>query len=263
MNLLRKYPLAFFYILACLFGWIGYAFEGNGAENIPLGPIVAALIITALMGGAVLRKWAKDVRSVGAGWQWFGVAIIAPIILITLTTLINLLLGASVPTSQQLESTLGEIPILFVIMLIFVGFGEEAGWTAFATPRLLDRYSFLQVWGIMSILRIFWHLPLMLTGDLPLSLGIFGNAAFQFLMLWLYVRSGRRWFPIAVWHATLNAFGGPSIFRMFEDQDRVQMALIMTAVYVVTAGIVYLVDYASTDNLLKRRNNSLNQSNAA
>jgi hypothetical protein len=144
--------------------------------------------------------------------------------------LVNTMFGAPLPTGQQL-STWPEVPVTFLLMLVLVGLGEEGGWTAFATPLLLTRHPFLVVWGVMSAMRIAWHLPLILTGELSWALGLLGNAAFQMVVLSVYVLSGYRWATAAVWHASLNALGGPFLFSMVYGADRDRLGWIMSIAY--------------------------------
>ena len=120
-------------------------------------------------------------------------------------------------------------------MLVMVGIGEEAGWTAFAAPLLLRRHGLLGAWAGLSAVRILWHLPLMLNGEMPWVMGIVGNAAFQMILLQLFVASGRRWSPAAVWHATLNAFGGAFLFAMVSGADRDRLGLLLAGAYAVLA----------------------------
>ncbi len=121
--------------------------------------------------------------------------------------------GAALPTAAQLAHW-PDVPVAFVVMLVMVGIGEEAGWTAFAAPLLLRRNGLLAAWVVLSSVRILWHLPLMLNGEMPWVMGIVGNAAFQMIVLQLFVASGGHWSLAAVWHATLNAFGGMFLFTM-------------------------------------------------
>ena len=66
---------------------------------------------------------------------------------------------------RQPSSATGRTPVIFVVNLVLIGIGEEAGWTAFAAPLLLRRHGLLGAWAILAALRILWHLPLMLTGS--------------------------------------------------------------------------------------------------
>lgn len=237
LGVLRDHPVTSFFVLACLFGWSPYVvawIAGGSGQNLPLGPLIAAVVVTLGAGGTMWRRWIRTVRSCGMPWGWFAVALLAPVAMHVIQVFINAAFGAPLPTGDQL-STWPEVPVTFMIMLVMVGLGEEAGWTAFATPMLLRRHPFLVVWALMSAMRIFWHLPLMLTGDLPWVLGTLGNAGFQMVLLAVYVLSGYRWGTAAVWHASLNALGGPFLFQMVEGADRVRLAWIMSVAYAVLA----------------------------
>lgn len=148
--------------------------------------------------------------------------------------------GAPLPTPVQLDAWTG-LPLTFLFMLVFIGIGEEAGWTAFAGPRLLARHPFVAAWGILSGIRVIWHLPLMLSGELSWVLGVGGNAAFQLLLLWTFARSGGVWFLTAVWHGVLNT-AGQFFFQMVQAGDQARLGLLMTAGYVVLAAVILLTD---------------------
>jgi hypothetical protein len=128
----------------------------------------------------------------------------------------------------------------FVMMLVFVGIGEEAGWMAFAAPLLLRRHGLLAAWCLAAGMRILWHLPMMVSGDLSWVLGTVGNAGFTMVLLLLLVASRGRWTLVAVWHATLNATGGLGFFKMVEGADRDRTGLLLAGVYAVVAAVAYL-----------------------
>ena len=89
--------------------------------------------------------------------------------------------------------------------------------------------------GRALAVRILWHLPLMLNGEMPWVMGIVGNAAFQMIVLQLFTASGGRWCLAAVWHATLNAFGGAFLFTMVSGADRVRLGLLLSGAYAILA----------------------------
>jgi len=242
---IRANPLVFFVIFACFFGWILFIASALGADvspdGMPLGPIVAAAIVVACMGRTELKKWGRRLVTFRASPGWYALALTAPVAIIIAAVLANYALGAPLPTRSQLTGW-PDLLGTFVFILIFIGIGEEAGWTAFAAQRLLGRYTFLTAWIIMSAIRVFWHLPLMLAGDLPWVLGIGGNTAFQFLLLWIFKRSGKVWFLAAIWHTVLNTTGGSFFFQMVQGDDQVRLAVLMTAGYVLVAVGVFLLD---------------------
>jgi membrane protease YdiL (CAAX protease family) len=234
----RRYPITVFALLACLFGWGIYIAAALGAgshpDNMPLGPLLAALVVTACQGREQLRAWGRRLRQWSSPPWWYAVAVLTPIAVDLGIVLVNHLFGAPLPTGTQWAGWTS-IPGFFVIMLVMVGIGEEAGWTAFAGPVLLRRHGLFGAWAVLATVRILWHLPLLLSGEMPWVMGIVGNAAFQLVLLRVLQASGGRWSLAAVWHATLNAFGGGFFFPMVTGPDRERLGLLLAAGYVLVA----------------------------
>jgi membrane protease YdiL (CAAX protease family) len=220
---------------------------GAGIEvgQFPLGPILAAAIVSAGLGRSGLRQWGRRLRTLRSAPGWYAIAVLAPIAILAAAVVANSALGAPLPTAPQLSQWTG-LGGTFLGMLIAIGIGEEAGWTAFAAPLLLERHRFVPAWLILASVRSLWHLPLMLQGDLSWALGIAGNFAFQFLVLWLYRRTGV-WFLAALWHATLNTVGGSFVFQMVEGVDQERLGLLMVAGYWLAAIAVLVFDRRSLD----------------
>ena len=80
---------------------------------------------------------------------------------------------------------------------------------------------------------------MMIDGGLPWVLGIVGNAAFTMVMLQLLLASNGRWSLVAVWHATLNAVGGPFFFTMVSGDDRARLGYLLAGIYSVVAVAVH------------------------
>lgn len=248
---IRNYPIVAFAILACLIGWvqiIAHAFGANIVPDaIPLGPIVAAFIVTACLGQDELKEWGRRLITFRSGIGWYALALIAPIVIITIVALVNYALGAMPPSASQLAAIWTDLPGAFIFLLIFVGIGEEAGWTAFAAPTLLRRNSFMKTWLILSAIRVIWHIPLMLSGDLPWVLGTFGNIAFQFLILWIFQRSNQSWFLAVLSHAILDTVGGNFFFRLLDGTDQARLAILMSTGFAIVAIAVFLLDRRSLE----------------
>lgn len=242
---IRKYPLTVFFVLACLFGWVLFIWNaidaGVEANGFPIGPIIAAGIVTAALGRAELLAWARRLVRLRAASNWYAAAVLIPVAIMLAVVAINAALGAPWPTAAQLTGWT-VLPGEFLGILILIGIGEEAGWTAFAATWLLHRRSFLGAWAVLAAMRIVWHAPLMLTGDLPWILGVVGNAAFQFVILWLFVRSGQSWFVAAIIHSVLNVLGGSFFFQMVEGADQARLGVLMSVAYARVAVGLYLVD---------------------
>jgi hypothetical protein len=244
-QLVRRYPISAFALLACLFGWLVYGLAalgiGTNPENMPLGPAMAALVVTSCQGREALSAWGRSLRRwVASPWLYL-LAVGAPVFLHVSIVLVNHLLGAPLPSAAQLGEW-PEVPVTFLAMLILVGLGEEAGWTAFAAPILLRRFGLIGAFGVLAPLRILWHVPLMITGEMPLVVGILGNAGFQLIVLQMLRHHRGAWTLAAVWHATLNAFGGAFFFSMVTGADRDRLDLLLGLVYAL-AGAVTLLPY--------------------
>ncbi|RYC13272.1 type II CAAX prenyl endopeptidase Rce1 family protein [Nocardioides zhouii] len=244
VQLVRRHPISAFAVLACLFGWMPYIVTalgiGSNPENFPLGPVIAALLVTSCQGREALFAWGRTLRRWAASPWLYALAFGAPALLQVAIVLVNHQLGAPLPTAGQLGSW-PEVPVTFLAMLVFVGLGEEAGWTAFAAPVLLRRFGLLGAFGVLAPLRIFWHLPLMLTGDMPLVVGILGNAGFQLVVLLLLRNRRGSWTLAAVWHSMLNAFGNAFFFSMVTGADRDRLNVLLGLEYALVAAVAMAI----------------------
>ncbi|HEV2798275.1 MAG TPA: CPBP family glutamic-type intramembrane protease [Nocardioides sp.] len=242
VQLVRRYPISAFAVLACFFGWLPYELAavgvGSNPENFSMGPVLAALVVTSCQGREALFAWGRSLRRWAASPWLYALAFIAPAVLQMAIVLVNHSLGAPLPTAAQLGGW-PEVPVTFLAMLVFVGLGEEAGWTAFAAPVLLRRFGLLGAFGVLAPLRIFWHLPLIVTGDMPLVVGILGNAGFQLVVLLMLRHRTGSWTLAAVWHSVLNAFGNAFFFSMVEGADRDRLNLLLGLEYALV-GVVAL-----------------------
>ena len=238
-SLVRRHPMLAFTALACLFGWGSYFFAAAGVgthpDNMPLGPLLAALVVTACQGRVELRRWGRALRGWRIDPRWYVAVVLVPIAVHLVNVAINHLFGAPLPTAAQWAGW-AEVPGNFLVMLVLVGIGEEAGWTAFAAPLLLRRHTLLVSWVVLASARILWHLPLMLSGEMPWAVGILGNAGFELVVLIVFCRTSGAWPLAAVWHASLNAFGGLFVFQMVTGDDQARLGLLLGLAY-VTLGI--------------------------
>jgi membrane protease YdiL (CAAX protease family) len=181
----RAFPIVLFVLLACILGWVQHIASALGAaiaaDNMPLGPLLAAAITAGVLGRAELKAWWRPLLRFRTPAGWYLLALLAPAVIIVAAVMVNYLFGAPLPSSAQLSGWTA-IPLDYLAILLLIGIGEEAGWTAFAAPRLLSGRAPLAAWAILAAVRVLWHLPLMLSGQLPWVLGVGGNMAFQLLI---------------------------------------------------------------------------------
>ncbi len=129
--------------------------------------------------------------------------------------------------------------------LLVSGMWEEPGWTGFALPLLLDRFAGRRhgVWiatGLTAAIRVGWHLPLMLYGDIYWT-DIATMIAAQLIYVWFYLRTGRSVLPLMLLHLMSNAVSGDFVTRWFTGADWVSFYWLLAAVWCAVAALILLV----------------------
>ena len=115
-----------------------------------LGPSTAGLVMTATTGGrAGFRElWSRIRRWRAAPAMWALALLTSPVI----TIAVLLFLAASVSSAFTPETRL-----VGLFIGIIAGLFEEVGWTGFATPRLLGRFSPLVAGLVLGLIWASWH----------------------------------------------------------------------------------------------------------
>jgi CAAX protease family protein len=242
LRVVQRHPITAFVVLACLFGWVLFPLAalgiGSNPSNVPYAPVVAALIVVTCQGRRALASWGRSLLRWRVKPIWYAFAFLTPIALGVLSVGANHLFGAPLPSTDQLAEW-PQAAGTFAFMLLAVGLGEEAGWTAFAAPILLRRHTLLRAWVLMAAIRIFWHLPIIITGELPWLLGVAGMLGFQLIVLWLMQANKGQWTLAAVWHASLNGFCGGFLFTMVTGADNARLGVLLGVAYALL-GAVFL-----------------------
>jgi uncharacterized protein len=187
---MRKYPIAWFYILAFGISWLGMisavlASRGIAPSYRPyflvlsiffaIGPALAAAIVSQVTQGKIgVQNLLKGLIRWRVGLVWYIVAVLSPVVLLTVAQVVTKLLGLTVT-----------IPVPQVNLSIFA-FGvnflantcEEIGWRGFALPHLQKRYNALIATLIVGTLWALWHLPLVF---------LVGNAMSEYPFLWFII----------------------------------------------------------------------------
>ena len=113
------------------------------------------------------------------------------------------MVGVSLPNPTPL--TLAVFP-LFVFF--FIGaLGEEIGWTAYATERLLRHWGTLAASVLLGVIWSLIHfVPLTQAHRSAewIAWWSLGTISYRLIMTWLYVHSGRSLFGAAVFHTMIN-----------------------------------------------------------
>ena len=105
---------------------------------------------------------------------------------------------------------------------LFSALWEEIGWTGFATPVMLKRFSPLNVGLLLGLVHAMWHLPASLygSGAFPGNLFIvnffvasIGIVGLRIVMIWIYTRTKSL---VLAWLMHASFTGGQLLFDSHE-----------------------------------------------
>jgi membrane protease YdiL (CAAX protease family) len=178
-NLLARYPLTSFFLMAFAFSWIVWSpwvlsedgvgllpYQLSGltkgllsAAAILLGPTLSAFIMTGITEGREgIRRLLHRIVLWRVGLRWYLFALIGIPVVMALGTVIlpgglSSLLGLGPGYVLTYLST-------YVLVVILGGpLFEEPGWRGFALPRLQPLHGPLVGTLILGLLWGLWHLP--------------------------------------------------------------------------------------------------------
>jgi len=160
---IARHELTVFFVLAFLLSWypwvIGMVREKVSGPN-PLGPLIAALIVTGLAEGRPgMRTLLGRIVRARIGWSSYAIVFGLPVLLCAVALTVMAAMGQ--PASWPTSTAWRELPERFVFIFLFIGLGEEPGWRGFALPRLQKLHSPLIASLILAPIWALWHLPLM------------------------------------------------------------------------------------------------------
>jgi membrane protease YdiL (CAAX protease family) len=256
MSAVRRHPLVVFFVLAYALSWwpwILYAFDLSPLPIVGFGPFLAAIVVLAVTRGkagvmALLRRMVR--------WRvspvWYAVALLLPVAITVAATVLNVLFGAQAPSSAELSGWTGLVPGFFVLLLVpgFGGAWEEPGWRGYALPRLQVGRSALLASLILGLLWAFWHLPLMVVGEVNWSDIVLVIAA-SVVFAWVFNSASGSVLIAMVMHAMNNTISGSFFGPMFSGADSVRESWLLAALWVAVAIVVVV---ATGPEQLSRKN---------
>ena len=217
---MKKQPVLWYFVLAFVFtycisflaaskfipAWLGSLFI--------FGPIIAALIVSAALGGwTVIKQLLKKILAWRVGIQWYLFVFLFPVIARLFAVGIDILLGGQVPQflSSKSVNYPGVSPLLLLIILFAINFVipslvEEIGWRGFALPRLQEHFGALWASLILGLLWGLWHFH-------PLNFPSYQSVIFWFVLsticasviyTWLYNHTRGSVLIAALFHASNN-----------------------------------------------------------
>jgi membrane protease YdiL (CAAX protease family) len=233
-------------VLAYALTWwasIIYAVYPNPFPVFPYGPFLAAVIVLALTTGKTgVKDLLRRIVLWRVGLRWYAVALLLPVALALAAVYLNVLLGASAPSLEELGSW-PSLLVLFPLTLLIGGpLGEEPGWRGYALPRLQTGRSALTASLILGALIALWHLPLLLTSEEPVPAGAFFPEiiAGMIVVSWVYNNTQGSVLLAALIHTSHNAIEG-FFGDMFSGGDLARLYWMLAGVWIVTAVVVIIV----------------------
>jgi membrane protease YdiL (CAAX protease family) len=210
--------------------WIPLALDGTAIDSgqaAPryvvglLGPLVAALVVTAATdGGTAVRSLVARMVRWRVAPRWYLVSVGGLLGLWLLATVVTVATGGSAPSLEEMGMIPGlpatSIVVVWLYAVLVNGLGEETGWRGFLQPLLQRSFRPLTAVVLVSVIWAAWQLPLLsvltsfevISGPAVLPVFWFGLAALSVVLAWVYNRSGASVLIAALWHGTYNLAAG-------------------------------------------------------
>jgi membrane protease YdiL (CAAX protease family) len=258
MRWLRRHPIACY--LAVTFAvtwgaWIPLAVTGRavtiGFTPVYLlgliGPAIGAVVTTAIVGGTEgLRGLSARILRIRTGARWWS---IGPGIVLGVGLVVGA--GALVIATFGIAGLhpwadfgafngfpLADPLVLWLLLIVINGFGEETGWRGYLLPHLQRRWSPLVSSLVVGVVWSAWHIPAFFITEtyrqMPLAfipLFVVSLTCGSVVLTWLYNRGRSSILLVAVWHGTYNWLSG-------SVGARGALAAIETTVVMVLAAIL-------------------------
>ena len=242
-SVLRRWPLASYFILAFAFAWILIPLVANVSVAFALlalfAPALAAVVVTAALDGwSGARGLMRDAIRPRGSQIWYVVAIALPFILAGITNLVSRSMGDTPPPFNA-----SVLPISMVLAVLAIG--EELGWRGYALPRLQAITHPLVAAIALGVIWAAWHLPNAMIPGLEYYVTAFPSfaayvVAITVLFSWLY-NSARDSILVAwVFHGAIN-----TALAVFALDDIVDQFTLNALVFGAAAAVVVIATRGS------------------
>jgi membrane protease YdiL (CAAX protease family) len=245
VGLIRRQQVVAFVILAYALSWWAWVWyhldpENVGAPVLPMGPLLAALILLPIIGGwPALKDLFRRIALWRVGWVWYLVVLAGPVVVALAAVRINVMLGAQPLESFQMPDAAG-LAARFVFIFLWIGLGEEPGWRGFVLPRLLLGRSAVSAALILGLIHAVWHLPLVGVEYFAWNLAPWAISVFCFsiVVTWIFRHTGGSVLMPMLMHASNNTVA--VVWRMFEGADQARLWWVWVGLWVVATVAIIL-----------------------
>jgi CAAX protease family protein len=235
---IARNQLSAFFVLAFIFSWYPWIIataRGKTSGPNPLGPLIAALVLSGIVEGwSGIRELLGRIVRVRFGLQWYAVIFGLPVVLCALA--LAIIAGLGHPVSLPAAAAWRELPDRFIFIFLFIGLGEEPGWRGFALARLQRKQTPFVASLILAPIWALWHLPLM-GNEFPAAvipaflISLLGGTLIQ---TWLFNRTRGSIFAQMLFHATVNTVGAGLVFPLFKGSTFVLFWYVYAALWLLT-----------------------------
>ena len=243
----RAHPVIAFYALAFPLSWRAYlvtlVHPGGELGLDPYGPLVAAVVVTALAGGLDgLKTWGRSLLRWRAAPALYAFALLFPLGITLLGIGANVLLGAPPPPADKWAAWPSLLVVFPLVMVLGGPLGEEPAWRGLALARVSERHPMLPASLAVGVVWFAWHLPLLLARAGELLPGFVGIVSASVVFGWLYQRSNGVVLLPLLMHTAQNTFGGELAGPMFTGTDVTRLSWLRGGFYLVTALVLVVRD---------------------
>jgi membrane protease YdiL (CAAX protease family) len=240
----RRHRLVAFFGLTFLLSWWSWPFYAVGLAPtafFPCGPLVAALVVIGVADGrAGYRELGARMVRWRVGWTWWLVAAGTPLAVLAVATAANVVLwDAPAPVLAGLAWTQLALGAAIRLVNPLDGpLGEEPGWRGYALPLLQARRSPLASAAVLGVLVMLWHLPLVVTSQLP-AVGLPITFAITFVYVWLFNHTGGSVLLTIVFHIAQGTVSYGALGFVGADAARMDY-LVGVLWFALAVGVVLL-----------------------
>ena len=278
VNWVKQHDLLTFFLMTFVFFWpkaiADAAYSVGQLPNPPssaltwlalLGtPLIAALLVSAVTCGKPgLKEWAARLFRWRVGWQWYlFVLLVYPLVAATAYTVSDLIAGRAWSVTTMWKAgfenlrvnavELGlnpentwQIFVVLVMVSFLVPIFEEAGWRAFAIPRLQEKYGALIAGLIMGVIWAVWHLPNFFTKGtdhygMPFTWFLLTITAGSVLMVWIMNNTNQSVLMTILLHGSIILAGHFLPTQLaYQTGDYVAFWLTCAFLVVIAIGVVW------------------------
>lgn len=260
MRWLRRHPIACYLgiTFAVTWGaWLSLALTGRVVTIgfVPiyllglLGPLVAAIATSAIVAGTTgVRALVARMTRVRTGARWWGIGpglllAVALVLAVGAVTIATFGFGHEhwwrdfgAFNGFPLASPL----VLWLLLVLVNGFGEETGWRGYLLPHLQKRWPPLIASLIVGAIWCVWHVPAFFITEtyreMPAAMipvFLLGVLCGSVVLTWLYNRGRSSILLVAVWHGTYNWLSGSVGARGVFAAVETTVVMVIAAVLVI------------------------------